>query len=216
MPHRFPQARLLIFAKAPQPGRVKTRLIPAIGAQAAAKLHQRLASDTLQRMSAADLCPLELWVSPDAEQPFFRDMQRRHGMSLHVQQGANLGERMYNAAADALTRADSVALIGTDCPPLSGDHLADALAGLQRHDAMLGPAEDGGYVLLALKRAEWRLFDAVPWGTGEVADITRRRLRQLDWQWRELPLLWDLDRPQDLSRWDGAAPSVNRAAIRCR
>jgi len=208
MSHRFPKARLLIFAKAPQAGRVKTRLIPAIGAQAAAELHQRLVSDTLQRVAAANLCPLELWVSPDAEQPFFRDMQRQYAMSLHVQQGADLGERMYNAAADALTRADSVALIGTDCPPMSGDHLACALAGLQRHDAMLGPAEDGGYVLLALKRAEWHLFDAVPWGTGEVADVTRRRLRELDWRWRELPPLWDLDRPQDLPRWGGFAASA--------
>jgi glycosyltransferase A (GT-A) superfamily protein (DUF2064 family) len=94
-----------------------------------------------------------------------------------------------------------VVLIGTDCPPLDGDYLARALAAMADRDAVLGPAEDGGYVLLGLWRAAPELFADMPWGTDRVAALTRQRMAALGWRWAELPMLWDLDRPEDLARY---------------
>jgi glycosyltransferase A (GT-A) superfamily protein (DUF2064 family) len=106
------------------------------------------------------------------------------------------------AAAQALNDASRVLLMGVDCPGLSEGVLARALTRLESEDLVLGPAEDGGYVLLGLKRAEPRLFQGVDWGTDRVLAQTRERLRALGWLWHELPALWDLDRPADLARWD--------------
>jgi glycosyltransferase A (GT-A) superfamily protein (DUF2064 family) len=105
------------------------------------------------------------------------------------------------AAEDGLSRGSPVVLIGTDCPVLSGDYVAAALEALTKHDAVLGPAEDGGYVLLGLKRVGATLFSDIPWSTAQVASLTRTRMSALGWHWRELPTLWDLDRPRDLQRY---------------
>ncbi len=143
---------------------------------------------------------MELWVAPDASHPLFDDLERRYGLSIHVQCGRDLGERMATACAEALERAERVVLVGSDCPLLTPAMIVRALVELGWADAVLGPAEDGGYVLLALKRAEPALFERIPWSTERVAGLTRERMRVLDWRWHELPELWDLDRPEDLLR----------------
>lgn len=197
----YPDARVLIFAKAPEPGRVKTRLIPVIGRQAAAGLQARLLADTVSRLAAAGVSPLELWCSPDPGREPFPELADRYGISLYRQQGDDLGARMLHAAADALGRGSASILVGTDCPPLDGAYLRRALAVLDGRDAVMGPAEDGGYVLLGLRQAAPTLFAGIPWGTGRVAAITRDRMAALSWDWEELPVLWDLDRPEDLKRF---------------
>ena len=197
---QYPQARLLIFTKAPVPGQVKSRLIPTLGAEGAARLQRRLTRRLVEMMAESGVCPVELWVAPDAGHPLFDDLKQRYGLPIHVQRGQDLGERMAMACAEALGRADRVVLIGSDSPPLTPPLIGRALAELQGADAVLGPAEDGGYVLLALKRAETALFERIPWGTERVAELTRERMRALDWRWQELPELWDLDRPEDLLR----------------
>ncbi len=202
--HRFPDARILVFAKAPVPGAVKTRLIPALGAEGAAALHQELLEHTLARLVPAQIAPLELWCAPDAGHPLFTELAQRFGVSLCVQCGADLGARLLHAAADALTRAQAVVLIGCDCPALGPDYLSGALAALREEpalDALLGPAADGGYVLLALREAAPLLFTDMPWGGDGVADETRARLRRLGWRWRESGRLADLDRLEDLARY---------------
>jgi rSAM/selenodomain-associated transferase 1 len=196
-------ARILIFAKAPRPGRVKTRLVPPLTAQEAADLHARLLADRVRRLAEAGLGPVELWCAPSTDDALFRDLARNHGVSLHGQRGRDLGERMLSAAADALERADGVVLIGTDCPLLDGAYVSSALRALNEWDAVLGPAEDGGYVLLGLRRAAPVLFRDMPWGGSRVAELTRERMRALGWSWQELATLWDLDRPKDLLRLDG-------------
>jgi len=196
----IPDARVLIFAKAPQPGRVKTRLIPVLGAQGASDLQARLLADTLARLATAGLAPIELWCVPDPACDPFPEMAARHGLHLYRQQGVDLGERMLHAAAHALDRGSPVILLGTDCPSLDGDYLQRAFAVLDGRDAVLGPAEDGGYVMLGLRRAVPALFARVPWGTDRVAAVTRDRMATLGWDWAELPALWDLDRPEDLKR----------------
>ena len=98
-------------------------------------------------------------------------------------------------------KAPTVILVGADCPLLEARHLASAFDWLQQgEDAVLGPAEDGGYVLLGLRRVNRALFRDIPWGGDQVLALTRQRLAQLGWRWRELEPLWDLDRPADLDR----------------
>ena len=100
--------------------------------------------------------------------------------------------------------AGSVVLIGGDCPVLNPGHLKQALTWLASgEDAVLGPAEDGGYVLLGLNRVAPALFNTIEWGGEDVLAVTRARLAGLGWKWRELKTLWDLDRPQDLDRYYG-------------
>lgn len=198
---RYPKDRLLIFAKAPEPGGVKTRLARVLGAVGAASLSRGLLIDTLERFAGASLAPIELWCWPNRAHPLFRALEQRFGVSRHTQVGTDLGERMGLAARSALARgASGVLLLGTDCPALEPSHLHAALGALATHDAVLGPVEDGGYALLGLKRDEPLLFEAIPWGGAGVAALTRLRLQRLGWSWWELPLLWDLDRPEDLAR----------------
>jgi len=198
---RYPNARILIFAKAPEPGFAKTRLIPALGAQGAVDLYGRLLVFAVQQVVEADLCPVELWCAPDSRHPLFQRLAMHDALTLQVQQGEDLGDRMHHGAETALQQAEMVVLIGADCPLMDAAHLQQAFAWLAAgEDAVLGPAEDGGYVLLGLKCSEPRLFSNISWGSGEVLDCTRTRLKELGWHWQELPELWDLDHPSDLKR----------------
>lgn len=198
---QFPRARLLIFAKTPQRGRVKTRLIPRLGPEGADAVYRRVLGRLVAVMAQAEVCPVECWCYPFADDPLFESFRDQLGVELHTQQGQDLGERMQQATREALERAWAVLLIGADCPVLEPSHLIQALTWLEQGDpAVLSPAEDGGYVLLGLRRAEPALFERVPWGSAGVLDVTRQRLRSLGWRWRETETLWDLDRPEDLDR----------------
>ena len=198
---RFPAARVLIFAKAPIPGQVKTRLVPMLGADGAARLHGELVTKTVQRMQASALAALQLWCAPRVDEPLFDSLKQTHDLQLSEQCGADLGARMRHAFSEALQCADYAVAIGTDWPALQPEMIATALQRLQQgDDAVLGPAEDGGYVLLGLRRVEPRLFTDIAWGSALVLAQTRERLRQLQWQWSELPTSWDLDRPADFER----------------
>ena len=193
--------RLIVFAKAPEPGTVKTRLIPALSAAGAAELHRRLVRHSLGAATAARLGPVELWCAPDTSDPFFRECERRFGASLHAQGEGDLGARMRRAFESALAHAPRAILVGSDIPALSAQYLRDADQALVRgDDAVIGPAEDGGYVLMGLSRSDPELFRDIPWGGPEVMAEMRRRIAALAWRLRELPVLWDVDRPEDLGR----------------
>lgn len=194
----------MVFAKAPTPGRVKTRLIPALGAGAAAALQRQLIERTLHTALAAGLGAPELWCAPGPDDPFFASCANKYGVSLKPQDDGDLGMRMARAL-DSASASDSPALlIGCDCPALTPAYLGEAAAALtEGNDAVFGPAEDGGYVLVGAARSlPVRLFEDIAWGTATVMQVTRARLAQGNWRWRELALLWDLDRPEDLWRWD--------------
>lgn len=195
-----PAARILVFAKAPVAGAVKTRLVPALGPEGAARLHARLVRRTVAQVSACGIAPLELHVAPDGDHPLFRSFAAA-GVTVVEQRGCDLGERMHAALAAALAAAEFAVLIGTDCPALDCAYLARACDALARgHPAVLGPAEDGGYVLIGLRRPAPTLFTGIDWGGPRVLAQTRRRLAELGWEAAELPTLWDLDRPADLQR----------------
>jgi len=108
---------------------------------------------------------------------------------------------MYRAFKRVLRRHQYAVLIGSDCPALRPSDLRAAARALRDGaDAVLVPAEDGGYPLLGLRRVSRQLFDGIPWGRATVLDRTRARLRRLGWRWKELRTLWDVDRPEDVAR----------------
>lgn len=199
---KYPDARILIFAKAPKPGYAKTRLIPLLGEEGAADLYRYLLKHTVDQVVAANLCPVQLWCAPDSKHDYFQQLTTEYPVSLHEQMGDDLGARMCSAAASALCCAQSVILIGADCPLLNNIHLSQSLDWLgDGNDAVLGPAEDGGYVLFGFKKNEPLLFENIPWGGDQVLKLTQKRLGKLGWRWRALEVLWDLDRPSDVERW---------------
>jgi rSAM/selenodomain-associated transferase 1 len=194
-------ARILIFAKAPQPGRVKTRLIPLLGAAGAAALHARLVERTIAAAQAANVGTVELWCAPDTVHPFFAACHERHGVTLMQQCAGNIGARMFDACRRTLAQADRVILAGSDCPVLAASHFRTADQALRRgDDAVFCPVQDGGYVLIGLARCDPGLFAGVAWSTASVMPSTRNRLKQLGWRWHELEMLWDVDRPEDCER----------------
>jgi len=197
----FPEARLLVFAKAPVPGQVKTRLAGKYGIRGAAKLYQAMLCRTLAMATAADLCPAQLWCAPNTKHRFFASCRRDYGVTLKTQPGGDLGRRMDLALRQALRESSWAVLIGGDCPSLGPAELRAALAALAGgQDAVLGPAEDGGYVLIGLRRPYPALFYGVPWGNTSVLAATRRRLRRAGMDWLELPAGWDVDYPADVRR----------------
>ncbi|MDN5872442.1 MAG: TIGR04282 family arsenosugar biosynthesis glycosyltransferase [Nitrococcus sp.] len=196
-----PAARLLVFAKAPVAGRVKTRLIEMYGRQGAAMLYQRLLRRTLVTAVHARAAPVELWVTPGRAHPWLAARAREHGLVVRVQMTGDLGQRMHRALRWTLRTAPFAAIIGGDCAALTPWQLRQAFDWLaDGADAVFGPAEDGGYVLVGLRRPQPMLFHAMPWGGGEVMAATRKRLRRLGLRWVTLPLSFDIDCPSDLVR----------------
>ncbi|MEX0729305.1 MAG: TIGR04282 family arsenosugar biosynthesis glycosyltransferase [Aquisalimonadaceae bacterium] len=192
---------LLVFAKAPVPGRVKTRLRRAWGAQGACRWYRRLLAATVETAVAADAAAVELWCAPDRAHPVLRRLAARHALPLHAQPPGDLGARMLHAARLVLRRADAVIIIGADCTPLTAGQLRDAVAALAGgRDLVLTPAEDGGYVLIGMRRSVAMLFRGVDWGTDRVLRQTRTRIRRCRLRATELPASWDVDRPADVRR----------------
>ncbi len=212
-------SRVAVFARAPVPGEVKTRLVPALGGEGAAALHRALVTRALEAAIAADLGPVELWCAPDARDPFFRSCTERFAVNLIAQHEGDLGERMRRAFESMLGTSARALLIGSDVPAMTAAYLRAADAALAEGcDAVIGPAEDGGYVLIGLRRSgrgvAAGLFEGIAWGGPAVLQETRSRIERLGWRHRELPALWDVDRPEDLSRlrvpFDGGAQAGRR------
>lgn len=201
-PVRHPRTLLLLFAREPVPGQVKTRLQPALGEQATLQLHEDLIRHMARTVAGSGLCPWRFCVAGDPAHPLFTALTRSgNGLPPLVQQGDDLGARMHSAARSALSDHDRVILLGADCASVDARYLEQAMTELQAGwDVVLGPAEDGGYVLLGLRSAEWPLFEDMPWGSGSVVAETRQRLQAASACWSELPLRWDVDRPEDLAR----------------
>ena len=192
--------RLVVFAKAPQVGAVKTRLIPALGAQGAAALAQRMLAHVLQQALQSGAETVELCMSPPPNDAAWETIAIPAAV-LRTDQGiGDLGERM--ACAVQRVTADNgqpVLLMGSDCPALTATVIREAARQLQTHDALLVPVVDGGYVLIGLKSPCPTLFDHMPWSTASVAAKTLSRMAALNLKvWRG-PLLHDIDEPSDLA-----------------
>ncbi|OGA72765.1 MAG: hypothetical protein A3G27_11595 [Betaproteobacteria bacterium RIFCSPLOWO2_12_FULL_66_14] len=196
--------RILVFAKAPEPGRVKTRLIPALGPQGAALLYRAMMRHCLGTAFSALPGGVELWCAPDISHPFFAECGARWDLPLREQPSGDIGERMSEAMRRALGEAGSALIFGSDVPTITGTDVRGALAALASGcDAVFVPTEDGGYGLIGLARHDPVLFEGIAWSTPSVMEQTRERLSELGWRWRELPARWDVDRPQDVERLAG-------------
>jgi rSAM/selenodomain-associated transferase 1 len=189
---------IAILAKAPVPGFAKTRLIPALGAERAALLAARLIARAAEIASRSAVGPVTLWAAPDQSDSLFQALRVRHAMTLARQSEGDLGTRIHTAIAAANGPA---LVIGTDCPALTSDHLRSAADILRRGtDAVILPAEDGGYVLIGVRAPRAAIFEPMCWGSPRVLGETRRRLRALRLTWQEPVMLWDLDLPADIER----------------
>ncbi|MEM7292024.1 MAG: TIGR04282 family arsenosugar biosynthesis glycosyltransferase [Pseudomonadota bacterium] len=191
---------VIVFSKCPQHGSPKTRLQPPLSAREAALLHWRLTLRTLS-MAAETAFPVQLWLDRDSSHPWVRAAIEQTGCSFHIQTPGDLGARMAHAFASALRNYDRVLLIGSDCAVMRAVDLQDADRALAAEaDIALIPATDGGYVLIGARRLDARLFAGIDWGSNRVLTATRERLQDMQWSWHEGPTLWDVDRPEDLTK----------------
>jgi rSAM/selenodomain-associated transferase 1 len=190
---------IAVFAKAPIAGRAKTRLIPLLGPSGAAALHYAMVQQALQTALEADVGVVQLWDTQ--HDPALCDLAASLRISVRRQCAGDLGQRMSHTFAALLAQTASVILVGSDCPVRSAQDFREADSHLEAGcDAVLGPTEDGGYHLIALRRVQPGLFTEIDWSTSVVMEQTRRRLRALELHCHELPMRWDVDRPEDLVR----------------
>ena len=204
---------VIVFARPPLPGRAKTRLIPALGAAGAARLQARLISRALGTAQRARIGRVELHGASAKGSARLRALARRHAVALEAQADGDLGRRMALAIERGLRRARRVVLIGSDCPVLRASDLRRAASRLAGGcDAVFAPAEDGGYALVAMRRASRRVFASIGWGGEPVMRETRERLAELGWRWVELPRVWDVDRPEDCRRLAASGLMMRRRA----
>ena len=196
---------LQIFAREPRPGAVKRRLAATIGAARATAIYTMLVERTLAAATAARAAgavdDVELWCTPTTESPAFHALRDRYGVVLMPQCEGDLGARMHHALRASLARGMPALLVGTDCPGLDDRYLRDAAAALATHDIVIGPAEDGGYVLIGLAR-DADVFSNVRWSTADVLPTTCARARALGMDVFELPRRFDIDTAQDLTRFE--------------
>ena len=197
-------SRLLIFSRYPVPGKAKTRLIPALGTQGAAQLHQRMTEYAVKvarsihgsnseddhgitvYCTGARLRDFRAWLGPD--------------LQYKTQASGDLGQRMEEAFKATFVAGSNHAIgIGTDVPEISSILLRQAYQNLDNHDIVLGPAADGGYYLIGMNTLHPELFVGVDWGTEHVYEQTRKICTHLDLRVAELPMLNDVDRPEDLN-----------------
>ena len=195
-------AGVAILAKAPVAGLAKTRLIPALGARGAARLQRQFSLQTLHTAQASGVGSVTVWCAPNAGHRFFRALARVRGTNCATQPEGNLGARMQHACKQHFAQHPGLPLllVGTDCAVLAPGHLQAAARALLQHDAVLIPAEDGGYVLLGLRRPLPQVFEGIAWSTPQVLAQTRDRLRLAGASWTELEPLWDVDEAPDWQR----------------
>lgn len=200
-----PNALLMQFAKWPEAGRVKTRLIPALGVAGALDAHLTLTLAVLDNLCGSGLTVQFWWdravdsVPADA-QGVVRTIEQR-GLGQKIQQGTNLGDRMLDALGTGLEAHALALIVGSDCPSVEPAYVHQAVASLQEYDVVLGPSDDGGYVLIGARRVVPHMLDGIEWGTEAVLEQTCQRLKKLGLSVGLLEPRWDVDEPEDWARF---------------
>ena len=200
-----PSAVFLQFAKWPEAGRVKTRLIPELGVAGALDAHIRLTLAVLDNLCATGY-PVEFWWDRlvddyPAEAASILEEVDGAGLFQGVQQGDSLGDRMFAALSQSLGDYDRALIVGGDCPSVDPDYARQAVACLADHDVVLGPSDDGGYVLIGASRVVEGMLDNVAWGTPDVLAQTCERLDAAGLSYCLLEPRWDVDEPEDWARF---------------
>ncbi len=187
--------QLAVFARVPVRGKVKTRLAEQVGTSEALRVYRELLESTLSRLEPLN-CPVLLY----ADGLGLEDTARRFGMEARVQEGAGLGMRMANAFEDMLERSLAAAILGVDIPLLDADYVNSAFKLLTDSDLVLGPTEDGGYCLIAMKQPNRALFEDISWGTSRVCAQTMAKAESLGLSFSCAQTLWDVDDVAGLER----------------
>ncbi len=201
----LPAAVFLQFAKWPEAGRVKTRLMPELGAVGALEAHVRLTLAVLDNLCATGY-PVEFWWDrpvddrPGEAASIIEELDAA-GLMQGVQEGSTLGQRMYRALSLSLRDYDRALVVGSDCPSVDPDYARNAVALLKDYDVVLGPSDDGGYVLIGASRVAEGMLDDIAWGTPEVLTQTCERLKASGLSYCLLEPRWDVDEPEDWARF---------------
>ena len=216
------QSALVIFAKAPVAGEVKTRLCPPLTPDEAATLHGTFVLDVLEQTRQAvtkGRLPVDRYLacSPASDHVFFKIMEERQAVRLLDQIGPDLGARMHHTFEALFGRGyHQILIIGTDAPTLPLSTYQDALALLKGHDLVLGPALDGGYYLIGLKQPAPELFAEIPWSTNQVLALTQRKATELGMtvgllkEWRDIDTIADVQQLIDECADDAKRLRQNR------
>ena len=195
-------SRLIVqFARAPVKGFVKTRMQPYLKPEESLKLHESLVMMCCKRLIASELAEVHLWVDAQLDQPLFLSCVDRGVSSVKLQNGSNLGEKMFDCFTHTLRDHESVVLVGSDCPAIDDRYLRDAFQALESAPLVFGPAFDGGYVLLGATEVRAELFENIDWGGSDVLTSSLRAAKRLGLQASLLKILRDIDRPSDLEHY---------------
>ncbi len=222
-------ARLCIFARVPQPGRVKTRLAETLGAAAALNAYETLVTNILTNVCDHERFEIEFWIAGDPPQlshagsadsgsearadaavdatahELITTWAAQFGLTVRSQAGADLGARMATALRQCLADGRDGIVIGTDCPDIDTAYVVEAFAALKSNDFVLGPAEDGGYGLVGIGRGRVdsldTVFENIAWGTGEVLTQTVNRAEKCGLSVCLLETIWDVDSAADWARF---------------
>lgn len=189
-----------VFARAPVPGKAKTRLAPAIGATGSARLQSHLIEKTLTIVCGNPRARATLWIRGDTQHPHILACGHRFNLPVREQVGHNLGARMHAAFVAMLSNYPRAMIVGVDNLTLTGNLLLEVDEMLRKVDVVVQPAVDGGYTLIGLSRPRANLFKGIPWGTQDVMRLTRERIATEGLRSSELNPTWDLDTPTDLGR----------------
>lgn len=206
---KHPNARIAVFAREPRLGQVKSRLAKGIGETEALALYEAMLARTAALAEQSGLAEWNLWVTSNRSHESFLTLCNKK--NIYVQQGSDLGARMAYTIEQTLGREgiDSLVVIGTDCPALTLDYLDHALTALDTGvDVVLGPAEDGGYVLIGVRQPQGAIFEGIDWGTDKVLSQTLALIAKKRLRWLELDVLWDVDRLEDLDRLASLEPPL--------
>ena len=189
---------LILFAKAPEPGRVKTRMVPFLSEEAASQLQRAFLLDTLQ-LTDSLLLRRAVACLPTSDHPFFLMCGKERPLLFLNQAGADLGERMRNAFEWGFSKGfQKVLLLGGDTPTLPADFIKEAIDRLDSFDVVVGPSIDGGYYLIGGRVPIPALFEGIAWGTNTVMAMTLQKARGQQLACHLLPFWYDIDRPEDL------------------
>lgn len=191
-----PQKGIVVFIKTPVAGKVKTRLASTMGDERALAIYKQLIGTTLDLVAAQSDVTIYLYYFPTIVDEYNID-----GAEQRVQVGSDLGEKMYNAFAEALRHCDQVLILGTDCPFITSQQITEAFEALGSNDVVLGPAEDGGYYLIGLCKAHPHLFENIQWSTSQVLSSTLQKVSDEKLSVALLKTLSDIDHESDWNRY---------------
>ncbi len=188
---------VICFCKHPEPGFVKTRLSANLGEEFTAELYKKILEHILTNICVENF-DIALYCYPDSDHPFFKYCQNKYTLTLHKQMGKDIGMRMYNAIRQHLKYDTPVVLIGSDCPQLDLTYINRAFTELETgHDIVLGPAVDGGYVLIGTNKIHVSIFSGINWSTNKVLKDTEEKINSLGWSTTCLSSVRDVDELTD-------------------